>query len=185
MRFGTKSRRLPHLSTQILLLQLGIIALTVGVASAFAYLHAKDDLAKRAGAESLAIAQTVATNQRIVHALSGAGGAKIIDPASFPKRQEYIDELFRLRHRKGITSKEAIEQIDNVTLLGSMMVRLGDADAMISGLNMNYPDTIRPALQVLKVREGMHKVAGAYVLGRSAGGSSRRVIGSPRTTILR
>jgi two-component system CitB family sensor kinase len=102
VRFGTKSRRLPHLSTQILLLQLGIIALTVGVASAFAYVHAKDDLAKRAGAESLAIAQTVATNQRIVHALSGAGGAKIIDPIAERIRRATGASFVVVADRSGI-----------------------------------------------------------------------------------
>ena len=78
MRIATSTRRLPHLSTQILLLQLGIIALTVGVASAFTYLHARDDLDKRAGAESLAIARTVAANERVVRALQRPAAASAI-----------------------------------------------------------------------------------------------------------
>ena len=89
---------------------------------------------------------------------------QVLDPDTFPRRHEYIEELFKRRHRKGITPKEAGELIENPTLLGSMMVQMGDADAMISGLTMHYPDTIRPALQVLAVREGMRKVAGAYML---------------------
>ncbi len=45
-----------------------------------------------------------------------------------------------------------------------MMVRMGDADALVSGVTQNYPDTIRPALQVIGVREGIHKVSGIYLL---------------------
>ena len=80
MRIGTTSRRLPRLSTQLLLLQLAIIALTVGVSSVVVYLHSRDDIAKRAGAESLAIAQTVATDRQVVAALTQPNGARIIDP---------------------------------------------------------------------------------------------------------
>ena len=49
------------------------------------------------------------------------------------------------------------------TIFGSMMVRMGDADAIVSGVTRNYPDTIRPALQVIGVREGIHKVSGIYL----------------------
>jgi malate dehydrogenase (oxaloacetate-decarboxylating)(NADP+) len=45
-----------------------------------------------------------------------------------------------------------------------MMVRMGDADAIVSGVTQNYPDTIRPALQVIGVREGIHKVSGLYLI---------------------
>ena len=49
-------------------------------------------------------------------------------------------------------------------VFGSMMVRMGDADAVVSGVTQNYPETIRPALQVIGVREGIHKVVGIYLL---------------------
>jgi malate dehydrogenase (oxaloacetate-decarboxylating)(NADP+) len=45
-----------------------------------------------------------------------------------------------------------------------MMVRMGDADALVAGISQNYPDTIRPALQVIGVREGIHKVSGIYLI---------------------
>jgi len=54
--------------------------------------------------------------------------------------------------------------MNNPNVLGSMMVRLGDADALVSGVTQNYPDTIRPALQVIGVREGIHKVSGIYLI---------------------
>jgi malate dehydrogenase (oxaloacetate-decarboxylating)(NADP+) len=72
--------------------------------------------------------------------------------------------LFRLRHRKGVTRREAEELIFNRNLFGSLMVRMGDADALISGLTEHYPDTLRPALQVLAVRPGLRRVSGLYLL---------------------
>jgi malate dehydrogenase (oxaloacetate-decarboxylating)(NADP+) len=91
-------------------------------------------------------------------------GAQIIEPARFPRLAEYTEELYRLRQRKGVTRKEAAELILNRNYFGSMMVRMGDADALIAGLTQHYPDTIRPALQVISVREGLTKVSGLYLL---------------------
>ncbi len=91
-------------------------------------------------------------------------GFEIIDPGRCAKLPVYVEELYRLRHRKGITRKEAEELILNRNVFGSMMVHLGDADALISGLTQHYPDTIRPALQVIDVREGLRKVSGLYLL---------------------
>ncbi len=91
-------------------------------------------------------------------------GVRIVEPARHPKLQSYIEELYRLRHRKGITKKEAAELILDHNIFGSMMVHMGDADALIGGLTTHYPDTIRPALQVLAVRPGLRNVSGLYVL---------------------
>ena len=70
----------PRLSTQILLLQLAIIVLTVGVAAGALYLHTRDNVQKRAGSESLAIARTVASDRQIVHALGRPRAWRVIDP---------------------------------------------------------------------------------------------------------
>jgi len=91
-------------------------------------------------------------------------GAAMIDPEQSPLLAAYREELYQLRHRKGVTRREAEEMLQNRNVFGSMMVRRGDADALIGGLTEHYPDTIRPALQVLSVRPGLHKVAGLYVL---------------------
>ena len=56
------------------------------------------------------------------------------------------------------------ELMNDRNIFGSMMVRMGDADALVSGVTQNYPDTIRPALQVIGVREGIHKVSGVYLI---------------------
>ena len=63
-----------------------------------------------------------------------------------------------------MTLGSADELMNDRNIFGSMMVRMGDADAMVSGVTQNYPDTIRPALQVIGVREGIHKVSGVYLI---------------------
>jgi malate dehydrogenase (oxaloacetate-decarboxylating)(NADP+) len=91
-------------------------------------------------------------------------GVRIIDPVTSPDRELYANGLYLLRRRKGITSHEAREWIGNRNVYGPMMVHTGDADALVSGLTQHYPDTIRPALQVVSVREGLHRVSGVYIL---------------------
>jgi malate dehydrogenase (oxaloacetate-decarboxylating)(NADP+) len=88
----------------------------------------------------------------------------IVEPESAARRAEYVNELYRLRQRRGVTLGSADELMNNPNVLGSMMVHMGDADAIVSGVTQNYPDTIRPALQVIGVREGIHKVSGLYLI---------------------
>jgi two-component system CitB family sensor kinase len=99
--FGTSSRR-PRLSTQILLLQLAIIALTVGVGSAVTYLHARDDLDKRASSESLAIARTVAADRRVAAALTRPHAAAVIDPIAERVRHATGASFIVVANRRGI-----------------------------------------------------------------------------------
>jgi malate dehydrogenase (oxaloacetate-decarboxylating)(NADP+) len=91
-------------------------------------------------------------------------GIEIIDPAKCERLSAYAEELYSLRQRRGVTRREADQMILDRNFFGSMMVRLGDADALVSGLTQHYPDTIRPALQVIEVRQGLRKVSGVYVL---------------------
>ncbi|MBZ5728130.1 MAG: NADP-dependent malic enzyme [Acidobacteriia bacterium] len=91
-------------------------------------------------------------------------GIQIVDPARFPRLAEYVEEFYSLRQRKGVTRTEAGQLVLNRTTFGSLMVRLGDADAIIGGLTTHYPDTIRPALQVIDIRPELRRVAGVYVL---------------------
>jgi malate dehydrogenase (oxaloacetate-decarboxylating)(NADP+) len=88
----------------------------------------------------------------------------IVDPANAPDRASYAEELYRLRQRKGTTQREAEDMLRDRTVFGALMVRRGEADALIGGLTKHYPDTIRPALQVISVRPGLRKVSGIYVL---------------------
>jgi malate dehydrogenase (oxaloacetate-decarboxylating)(NADP+) len=91
-------------------------------------------------------------------------GAEAVDPACTPLRAAYIEELYRLRRRKGVTLGKAGEMMLDPNTFGAMMVHMGDADALIGGLTQHYPETIRPALQVIPMREGLRRVAGVYLL---------------------
>jgi malate dehydrogenase (oxaloacetate-decarboxylating)(NADP+) len=88
----------------------------------------------------------------------------VVDPTIWPKREAYIQALYELRQRRGVTLSEARTLINNPNVFGSLMVELGDADALLGGVTQHFPDTIRPALQVIKPRPGLHKVSGMYVM---------------------
>jgi malate dehydrogenase (oxaloacetate-decarboxylating)(NADP+) len=91
-------------------------------------------------------------------------GISIIDVRTSTLRDSYTHQFYELRKRRGVTWSEARELILNRNLFASMMVHMGDADALVSGVTQHFPETIRPALQVIKVRPGIHRVAGLYVL---------------------
>jgi malate dehydrogenase (oxaloacetate-decarboxylating)(NADP+) len=91
-------------------------------------------------------------------------GAQMVDPGTFARLDEYTEEFYHLRQRRGVTRTEAERLIRHPVTFGSMMVRLNDADALIGGLTTHYPATIRPALQVIEVRPELRRVAGVYVL---------------------
>jgi malate dehydrogenase (oxaloacetate-decarboxylating)(NADP+) len=67
-----------------------------------------------------------------------------------------------LRQRRGVTINEARTLINDRNVFASMMLHMGDADALVSGVTQHFADTIRPALQIVRVREGLHKVSGCY-----------------------
>ncbi|HKO79008.1 MAG TPA: phosphate acyltransferase, partial [Chitinophagaceae bacterium] len=94
-------------------------------------------------------------------------GLPILDPRSDStdeKRNEYSEIFFRKRNRRGFNAYESRKIMRDRNYFGCMMVECGDADAMISGLTKNYPDTIRPALQVIGTEEGVNKIAGMYMM---------------------
>ena len=94
-------------------------------------------------------------------------GLPIFDPRSDAmegKRNEYAEVFFKKRGRKGFNFYESKKVMKDRNYFGSMMVEMGDADAMISGLSKNYPDTIRPAIQTIGVEEGTNRIAGMYIM---------------------
>jgi malate dehydrogenase (oxaloacetate-decarboxylating)(NADP+) len=88
----------------------------------------------------------------------------VVNPQGWPQRDRYIRTLYELRQRHGVTLSEAQELLNDRTLFGSLMVQSGDADALVGGVEKHFPDTIRPALQVIKPKPGLHRVSGLYVL---------------------
>ena len=86
----------------------------------------------------------------------------MIDPATSNLSQNYGEELFRLRQRRGMTLTGAATLLKNRNVFAAMMVHMGHADAMVAGVSQHFPDTIRPALQIIRMREGLHRVSGCY-----------------------
>ncbi len=89
---------------------------------------------------------------------------EVIDPRTSPKRESYVQRFHELRWRRGVGPEDAAKAMDDPVYFGNMMVYLGDADGLISGLTMHYPETIRPALQVHHTYPGLTKAAGIYLL---------------------
>ena len=88
----------------------------------------------------------------------------IVDPSSFEKLDAYAKALYDLRQRKGMTIVDAAKNIRDANILGSMMVKMGDADAFVSGLTFDYPEVIRPALQIHHTAPGLARAAGVYIM---------------------
>ena len=96
----------------------------------------------------------------------------IIDPKEIKqedKRHEYGDIFWQKRKRKGITQFEARKLMRERNYYGSMMVEMGDADALISGITRNYRATVKPALEVIGKEDGVSKVAGMYIMRTKKG----------------
>jgi malate dehydrogenase (oxaloacetate-decarboxylating)(NADP+) len=88
----------------------------------------------------------------------------IEDPGTSEKRDKYADYLWKRRQRKGLSHGEAHQLLFNGNYFGSVMVACGDADALLSGVGMHYPETIRPALQVIGPHPKAEIVSGLYML---------------------
>ena len=93
-------------------------------------------------------------------------GAKVevIDPAGYDKFDSYAQRYHELRWRRGVALGDARKAMKDPVYFGNMMVKMGDADGLISGLTMHYPDTIKPALQIHSTLPGVTRAAGLYLL---------------------
>ena len=89
---------------------------------------------------------------------------EIVDQLHYEAIDEYVEEYYRLRQRRGVNLYQAERDMRRRNYFGAMMVHMGDADGMVSGVTRQYPDTVRPALQIIRTREEVKHVAGLYVL---------------------
>jgi malate dehydrogenase (oxaloacetate-decarboxylating)(NADP+) len=89
---------------------------------------------------------------------------EIIEPEQSDRLDAYVEEFFRLRQRHGVTLSEARDQMINPNYYGAMMVHMDDAEGFLAGVAQHYPETIRPALQIIRVRENVRRVSGVYVI---------------------
>ncbi|WP_435068795.1 NADP-dependent malic enzyme [Haloplanus sp. C73] len=88
---------------------------------------------------------------------------EIVDPVN-DELDAYADRLYELRKRKGVTRREASELVRDGNYLGSVMVEMGDADAMLTGLMHHYPSALRPPLQIIGTADDAEYAAGVYML---------------------
>jgi malate dehydrogenase (oxaloacetate-decarboxylating)(NADP+) len=102
--------------------------------------------------------------QRIADLGLNLNGVEIINPSKSPNLDRYVTVYYNARQRKGITRADAERQVKTHNPFGMVMVREGDADGLISGLTQNYPDTVKPALQIIGKRDGVDKIAGMYMM---------------------
>lgn len=89
---------------------------------------------------------------------------KIVCIETFPRFEEYAKKLYELRMRKGVTMRDARRLLRNPNYFGAMMVYMDEADAFVSGLTYHYPEVLRPALQIVKTKDEVKKVAGLYIM---------------------
>jgi malate dehydrogenase (oxaloacetate-decarboxylating)(NADP+) len=89
---------------------------------------------------------------------------EIVDPSNFNNISKYAAAYYELRSRKGLMMSEALKRTHDPNVFGPLMVKMGDADAFVSGLTYDYPEVIRPALQIHHTAPGAARAAGVYIM---------------------
>jgi len=115
-------------------------------------------------AQPILLGSRTLIKQRITDLGLDLTGAEIINPSKSPNLDKYITVYYNARQRHGVTKFDAERHLKTHNIFGMMMVREGDADGLISGLTQQYPDTVRPALQIIGKKEGVNKIAGLYMM---------------------
>lgn len=91
---------------------------------------------------------------------------KIIDPNNYAEFDQMCENFVEIRHGKN-TMQDAQKMLKTASYFGTMLVKMGQADGMVSGATHSTADTVRPALQIVKTGEGMHRVSGVMIMERS------------------
>ena len=89
---------------------------------------------------------------------------EIVNPLTSPKAAEYTNALYELRKAKGVTEEQAKQLVADPRYYGIMMVKLGDADGLVSGAVHTTGDMLRPALQIIKTKPGIKVVSSSFLL---------------------
>lgn len=124
--------------------------------------------AARLAAEQLVTPILLGEPSRIAAVASAVGvelgGVECVEPSSSPKAAEYAQALYELRKAKGVTLEEATKLVRDPMYFGVMMVKVGDADGLVSGAVHTTGDMLRPALQLIKTRPGNKVVSSSMLL---------------------
>jgi len=91
-------------------------------------------------------------------------GMEVVDVGTSPRLEPYAEELFRVRQRRGMTPQKARREVRVPLSYACVMLRSGDVDGLVCGLNRSYSETIRPVLQILGRAPGASRVSGMYML---------------------
>ncbi len=102
-------------------------------------------------------------------------GLEILDPATYPGMNEMVDKMVELRKGK-MTAEECRAALSKGNYFGTMLVKLGVADALLGGATYSTADTVRPALQLIKTKPGAHLVSSAFIMVRETGDEALRKI---------
>jgi len=89
---------------------------------------------------------------------------ELLDPHTAADREQFAEELWRRRQRRGMTRREAQARVLDPIYYGLLMLQSGRADALLAGEEVDYPDSIRPALEVIGVEPGRTHVSGIYMM---------------------
>ena len=93
-------------------------------------------------------------------------GAQIVDPANFDRMDEMVEMFCELRKSKGVTPEEARKVLKQANYFGTMLVKMGIADALLGGATYSTADTVRPALQLIKTKPGNKIVSSCFIMVR-------------------
>lgn len=103
-------------------------------------------------------------------------GAQIIDPDNYDRFDEMVDLFCELRKKKGVTPEQAKETLSHSNYFGTMLVKMGVADALLGGATYSTADTVRPALQLIKTKPGNNIVSSCFILVRPAASGENEVL---------
>lgn len=103
-------------------------------------------------------------------------GAEIIDPEKFDRMDEMVELFCELRKSKGITPEQARETLLQANYFGTMLVKMGIADALLGGATYSTADTVRPALQLIKTKPGNKIVSSCFILVRPSATGENEVL---------
>ena len=128
-------------------------------------LEATDKILKEGVAKIILIGNEEEINKKAAEGGFDISGAQIVDPEKSDRTQAYIDKFVELRAKKGMTPEKAKEILHTqYPYYGVMMVKMGDADGMVSGACHSTADTLRPCLQILKTKPGTKLVSAFFVM---------------------
>lgn len=122
----------------------------------------------------------IGNEQRIMDAAEESGfnirGAEIVDPDKYDKMDEMVELFCELRKSKGVTPEQARKTLSQANYFGTMLVKMGEADALLGGATYSTADTVRPALQLIKTKPGNKIVSSCFILVRPSATGDNEVL---------